>query len=119
YERAALLRDVHNSLDWLHRSLARLRVARKKYSFVYPVESASGRTYWLAVSRGQIRYGAFAPRCERTRRTWRKWLGRLYARPFQPQATGAEDVEMLLLITSWFRRFPGELTRIVKPRAAR
>jgi excinuclease ABC subunit C len=119
YERAAMLRDIHNSLHWLHRSLTRLRVARRKFSFVYPVKSPSGRTYWLAVSRGQIRYGAFAPRCERTRRSWRRWLKRLYPRPFPQQATGAEDVEMLLLITSWFRRFPGELERVMKPRAAR
>jgi hypothetical protein len=32
---------------------------------------------------------------------------------------GAEDVEMLLLITSWFRRFPGELECVIKPRQAR
>jgi excinuclease ABC subunit C len=119
YERAAMLRDIRASLDWLHRSLTRLRVARRKFSFVYPVQSASGRTYWLAVARGQIRYGAFAPRCERTRRSWRRWLARLYPRSFQPQATGPEDVEMLLLIRSWFRRFPGEIKQVLKPRAAR
>jgi hypothetical protein len=32
---------------------------------------------------------------------------------------GAEDVEMLLLVTSWFRRFPGELARVLRPREAR
>lgn len=119
YERAAMLRDIRSSLEWLHRSLTRLRTARRKFSFLYPVQSASGRAYWLAVSRGQIRYGAYAPRCERTRRSWRRWLKRLYPRPVRPQAIGAEDVEMLLLITSWFRRFPGELERVMKPRAAR
>jgi excinuclease ABC subunit C len=119
YERAGILRDVRASLDWLHRSLARLRVARRKFSFVYPVQAAGGRSYWLAVSRGQIRYGAFAPRSEQSRRSWRKWLKRLYPRPFQPQAMGAEDVEMLLLVTSWFRRFPSELKQVLKPRVAR
>jgi excinuclease ABC subunit C len=119
YERAAMLRDIRSSLDWLHRSLTRLRTARRKYSFVYPVQSECGRTYWLAVSRGQVRYGSFAPRCERSRRSWLRWLKRLYPLPFQPQAMGAEDVEMLLLITSWFRRFPGELECVIKPRQAR
>jgi excinuclease ABC subunit C len=119
FERAAVLRDVLASLDWLHSALARLRTARRKFSFVYPVKAAGGRTYWLAVSRGQIRYGAFAPRSERTRRSWRKWLARTYPRPTHAQAMGAEDVEMLLLVTSWFRRFPSELKRIVKPREAR
>jgi excinuclease ABC subunit C len=119
YERAAMLRDVSASLDWLHTSLARLRVARRKFSFVYPVQAAGGRTYWLAISRGQIRYGAFAPQSVRTRRSWRKWLANIYPRPFQAQAMGAEDVEMLLLVTAWFRRFPSELKRVLKPRAAR
>ncbi|MEX2142929.1 MAG: GIY-YIG nuclease family protein [Pirellulales bacterium] len=119
YERAAMLRDVSASLDWLHGSLARLRVARRKFSFLYPVQAASGRTYWLAISRGQIGYGAFAPHSDRTRRSWRKWLTRIYPRPFQPQSIGAEDVEMLLLVTSWFRRFPDELKRVLKPRVAR
>jgi excinuclease ABC subunit C len=119
YERAAILRDIRTSLKWLHRSLTRLRVARRRFSFVYPVNSTSGRTYWLAVSRGQIRYGAFAPQSEKTRRSWRKCLARFYPRPFQPQTMGAEDVEMLLLITSWFRRFPGELKQVLKPRDAR
>ena len=119
YERAAMLRDIFASLDWLHDSLARLRIARRKYSFIYPVQAANGRTYWLAISRGQIRYGAFAPHSERTRRVWRRWLTKIYPRPFQAQAMGAEDVEMLLLVTAWFRRFPSELKRVLKPRDAR
>jgi excinuclease ABC subunit C len=119
FERAAMLRDIFASLDWLHDALGRLRTARRKFSFVYPVQAANGRTYWLAISRGQIRYGAFAPHCDRTRSAWRKWLAKIYPRPFQPQAMGAEDVELLLLVTSWFRRFPGELKRVLKPRAAR
>ena len=119
YERAAMLRDIFASLNWLHDSLARLRIARRKFSFVYPVQAAGGRTYWLAIARGQIRYGAFAPSSDRTRRSWRKWLAKIYARPFRPQAMGAEDVEMLLLVTSWFRRFPSELKHVLKPRDAR
>jgi excinuclease ABC subunit C len=119
FERAALARDVWHSLDWLERSLKRLRVARRKYSFVYPVETDSGKRYWLAVLRGQIRYGALAPQSARARRTWRKKLREIYAQPCHAKATGREDVEMLLLITSWFRRFPKELSRVLKPRIAR
>jgi excinuclease ABC subunit C len=119
FERAAMLRDIFASLDWLHGSLARLRVARRKFSFVYPVSAANGRSYWLSISRGQIRYGAFAPHSDRTRRAWRKRLAKIYPRPFQPQAADAEDVEMLLLVTSWFRRFPDELKRVLTPRSAR
>jgi excinuclease ABC subunit C len=119
FERAALARDIWHSLDWLDRSLRRLRVARRKYSFVYPVETDRGRTYWLAIRRGQIRYGALAPQSARARRTWRKRLRQIYARPCDATAAGGEDVEMLLLITSWFRRFPKELGHVLKPRTAR
>jgi excinuclease UvrABC nuclease subunit len=119
FERAALVRDIWHSLDWLDRSLRRLRVARRKYSFVYPVETDRGRTYWLAILRGQIRYGALAPQSARARRVWRNRLRQIYATPSQAQPAGGEDVEMLLLITSWFRRFPKELERVLKPRTAK
>jgi excinuclease ABC subunit C len=119
FERAALLRDVFHSLDWLDRSLRRLRVARKKYSFVYSVKTDRGHRYWLAVQRGQIRYGALSPRCEKERRRWRSRLKQIYAPSNRAHTTGGEDVEMLLLVTSWFRRFPKELSRTLKPTAAR
>jgi excinuclease ABC subunit C len=119
YERAEVLRCVWESIDWLHRSLERLRLARQQFSFVYPVRTTSGRTYWLAVSRGQIKYGALSPRCERSGGRWRKQLKQLYPAPDAPQGAVAEDVEMLLLVTSWFRRFPSELERVMTPAAAR
>jgi excinuclease ABC subunit C len=119
FERAAMLRDIAASLDWLSRSLVRLRNARKRYSFIYPVDTSNRRRYWIAIARGQIRGGGFAPSCARSGRLWRKRLAQIYPRRFTSQITAHEDVEMLLLVSSWFRRFPSELARVVKPRQAR
>lgn len=119
YERAAMFRDQWESLDWLNRSLARLRDARRRYSFVYPVRAANGRPYWLAIARGQIKHAGFAPRCEHSSRSWKRRLKRIYstgARSLRPEP---EDVEMLLLITAWFRRFPDELKTTLTPAKAR
>ncbi len=119
FERAAMNRDILSSLEWLHASLKRLRVARRKYSFVYPVRTGNGRRYWLAISRGQIRYGGSAPGSEESRRSWRGRLGRLYSRTSRSRSIEPEDVEMLLLVTAWFRRFPRELNQVIKPGRAR
>jgi excinuclease ABC subunit C len=118
FERAAMLRDIWASLDWLDGSLTRLRVARQKYSFVYPVTTADGRAYWLAISRGQMQCGALAPRCAHSSRFWRQRLKRVFRGPFRPQVAAPEDVDMLLLVTAWFRRFPAELAHVIRPRAA-
>jgi excinuclease ABC subunit C len=117
YERAAMLRDIWTSLDWLHRSLDRLRTARDRLSFVYPVIRADGREYWFALRRGQIKHAALAPHNHATARRWRAKLRTIYARrgraPPEP-----EDVEMLYLIAAWFRRFPHELAMAIPPKRA-
>ena len=118
YERAGMFRDMLASLDWLNRSLDRLRTARERYSFVYPVTAANGREYWFALRRGQIKHAAFAPRDEHTARRWRQQLRKIYART-APKLPEPEDVEMLYLIGAWFRRFPDELSRVIRPEVAR
>ncbi len=118
YERAGMFRDVLASLDWLNRSLDRLRTARERYSFVYPVTAANGREYWFALRRGQIKHAAFAPRDEYTARRWRQQLRKIYARTAK-KPPEPEDVEMLYLIGAWFRRFPDELSRAIRPEVAR
>jgi excinuclease ABC subunit C len=118
YERAAMLRDIWAALDWLNRSLDRLRTARERYSFIYPVTAANGREYWFAMRRGQIKHASFAPRDEATAQRWREKLRAIYARR-APQLPAPEDAEMLFLIAAWFRRFPDELTRAIPPETAR
>jgi excinuclease ABC subunit C len=117
FERAAMLRDVWSSLDWLNRSLDRLRTARDRLSFIYPVTAANGREYWFALRRGQIKHAALAPRDDATARRWRKILRKMYSK--RTQALPApEDVEMLYLIAAWFCRNPEELARAIPPKAA-
>jgi excinuclease UvrABC nuclease subunit len=118
YERAGMFRDTLASLDWLHRSLDRLRTARESSSFVYPVTAANGREYWFALRRGQIKHAAFAPRDEQAARRWRQQLRKIYART-APKLPAPEDVDMLYLIGAWFRRFPDELSRAIRPEVAR
>jgi excinuclease ABC subunit C len=54
FERAAALRDKLETLHWLHVHLARLRVARERYSFVYPVAGEDGEDRWYLIHRGRV-----------------------------------------------------------------
>ncbi len=115
YERAAALRDRLAPLQWLASRLERLRHARERMSFVYPV---SGTTWYLihgartvaavpaptdAGSKEHARHAIEAAfRAERA-----AWLREAY-----------EHADGMMLVLAWFRKHPGELKRTLTPRAA-
>lgn len=112
FEKAALYRDVWSTLDWLADRLQRLRSARGEFSFVYSVSSNRGRRYWIALRQGQVVAGARAPVDERSARNWQSRLQRLYAPDREvPPPQWSEDLEVLMLVVSWFRQRPRELAR--------
>ncbi|MDZ4820859.1 MAG: GIY-YIG nuclease family protein [Planctomycetota bacterium] len=119
FERAAMIRDIWQSIDWLHRSLDRLRQARQNYSFIYPVPLPRRGMFWFLFRRGQLVTGAAAPRNEQTAH---RWLMRIDSTaPQTPVAAGIdptkpatdEDQELLMLTAAWFRKYPDELARTI------
>jgi excinuclease ABC subunit C len=98
YERAAALRDRLEALEWLARHLERLRRAAS-CSFVYPLAGVDGATLWYAVRGGRVR-AAFR---EEPTAAALAALG--------PTADGpptADEVDGVLLVAGWFRRYPQE-----------
>ena len=54
FERAAALRDKRAALQWLSDHLERLRQARDRHSFAYPLPGRDGREWWYLIRRGLV-----------------------------------------------------------------
>ena len=116
YEEAAVLRDQREALESLHEQLLRFREAKRRYSFIYPVPGREGGCLWYLVRRGQVCLAIDEPHDRETAGECLAAIERIYVRGTPPvnQAT-REDVEMTLLVASWFRSRPDELQRAFPP----
>ena len=111
FERAARWLEKFEALEWLFGALARLRAAVEGLSFVYAVEDGSGesddRVY--LVRHGIVRAEAPWPRTPLERQAFAAEIAR-HAAPEQPApaARSTPEMDQLLLVMSWFRRYPEE-----------
>jgi excinuclease ABC subunit C len=112
YERAGTLRDKLKRLEALRGQFARLRFAIETLSFVYtvPGQDADDRVY--LIRRGRVRAETSVPRDPASAGT----LLRLIDDVFTPAERDSgqiptHEIDELLLLSSWFRRFPDELER--------
>jgi excinuclease ABC subunit C len=112
FERAASYRDKLGRLEALREQFGRLRFAVEKLSFVYTVKGYEGEDRVYIVKRGVVRAELDKPRT-----SWqRQKLNRLAEEMFsakEPTTTSVptHEIDELLLLSSWFRRFPKEMTR--------
>lgn len=104
FERAALLRDKWSALSHLHHQLDRLRQANARGTELYPVASGDGTTTWYVLHAGRAIAGlANEPTAEQAARL---------VRARQGVATLADQVAQILLLSAWFRRQAGEVSRV-------
>ena len=112
YERAAVLRDKLKRLEALRGQFGRLRFAVETLSFVYTVPGYDGEDRVYLVRRGRVRAELDRPA---TAADATRLLG-LIDEVFTPAERNTaqiptHEIDELLLLSSWFRRFPGELER--------
>lgn len=112
YERAAVLRDKLKRLEALRGQFARLRFAVETLSFVYTVPGFEGEDRVYLIRRGRVRAELERPS---TAADATRLLG-LIDEVFTPVERNTSqipthEIDELLLLSSWFRRFPGELER--------
>ena len=118
FERAAALRDRLEVLTWLHGHLERLRQLREGQSFVYPVRGGEGGEVWYLIHQGRVAASRPAPSPETAART-AAMIEALYRRRFPPGAALAgNEVDGVLLVAAWFRRYPEERGRVLAPEQA-
>jgi excinuclease ABC subunit C len=118
FERAAVLRDKLQRLEGLREQFGRLRFAVETLSFVYTVPGHDGDDRLYVIRRGQVRAEHPAPRTSADRSRIRSLVDDIF-KPVE-RVTGSvppHEIDELLLLSSWFRRFPQELDRTQPPTA--
>ena len=91
---------------------ARLRYAVETLSFVYTVPGAEGSDRHYLIRRGRVCAEHEAPRSARERRRIAAELDAIFTPPERDSAAiPTHEIDELLLLSSWFRRFPDELER--------
>jgi excinuclease ABC subunit C len=110
FERAAAFRDKLNRLDVLREQFSRLRFAVETLSFVYTVPGYDGKDRVYIVKRGVVRAEAAKPRSKVQRARLQQLVEGIFSNGDPPTAAvPTHEIDELLLLSSWFRRFPDEM----------
>jgi excinuclease ABC subunit C len=120
FERAAFLRDRVQPLRWLLDKLAQLHKVRTEYSFVYPVTGGGGEVLWYAIHGGRTIAVGVPPRTADDARATAKMIEAVYDGPGVDQRAleSYEHIDGMLIVASWFRRFPKERGKVLSPEEA-
>jgi excinuclease ABC subunit C len=115
FERAAAVRDKLHRLEDLKEQFFRFRFAVETLSFVYTVPGYGGDDRVYLIRRGRVRAERPAPRTARARATLTRLVNQVFGSAERDTAqVPTHEVDELLLLSSWFRRFPDELERTVR-----
>jgi excinuclease ABC subunit C len=113
FERAASLRDKLQRLEILREQFSRLRFAVEELSFVYTVKGYDKDDRVYLVKRGVVRAELPKPRTSSQRARLKKLASDSFGTPTEKPALSVptHEIDELLLLSSWFRRFPAEMTK--------
>ena len=110
FERAAVLRDKLHRLEALREQFIRFRFAVETLSFVYNVQGHEGDDRVYLIRRGRVRAEMSAPRTPLERAQLGRMVDEVFGRTERETAQiPTHEIDELLLLSSWFRRFPKEL----------
>jgi len=112
FERAATLRDKLARLQALRGQFARLRFAVETLSFVYTVPGLDGEDRVYLIRRGTVRAEHARPITASDAMSMLTSINEVFGgqEPASAQIP-THEIDELLLLSSWFRRFPSELQR--------
>jgi excinuclease ABC subunit C len=112
FERAAVLRDKFRRLEALRGQFGRLRFAIETLSFTYSVPGFDGDDRVYLIRRGRVRAETAQPRTASDAVALMSLIDDVYT-PVERDSTQipTHEIDELLLLSSWFRRFPTELER--------
>lgn len=120
FERAAALRDQSTDLTWFAEQLARLRHAQEAMSFVYPLLGWDGLGRWYLIHGARVLAALPAPQNAETARTAIEMLDAVYAgKRLDKLLVPYEHHDGRLIVMQWFRQFPRERRKALRPDQAR
>lgn len=111
FERAASYRDKYQRLEALRDRFGRLRFAVESLSFLYTVPGTDGKDRVYVIRRGRVRAELDAPASTADRSTLDELLAQIFGDATTGMQVPSHEIDELLLLSSWFRRFPHELDR--------
>ena len=112
FERAGSIRDKLRRLEELREQFIRFRFAVETLSFVYTVPGYDGDDRVYLIRRGRVRGDYALPRSEPDRARLLEMVGDVFHPVERDSAqVPSHEIDELLLLSSWFRRFPKELDR--------
>ncbi|HSU93403.1 MAG TPA: UvrB/UvrC motif-containing protein [Gemmatimonadaceae bacterium] len=115
FERAASMRDKLQRLEALKQQFLRFRFAVETLSFVYTVPGFDGEDRVYLIRRGRVRAEDIPPQSERDHRRLAHLTEAVYGTAERETTQiPTHEIDELLLLSSWFRRFPGELARTMR-----
>ena len=112
FERAGSLRDKLKRLEDLRQQFIKFRYAVETLSFVYTVPGYNGEDRVYLIRRGRVRGEQELPRTDPERARLLEMVEGVF-NPSERESAQlpSHEVDELLLLSSWFRRFPRELDR--------
>lgn len=112
FERAAIFRDKLSRLEALREQFDRLRFAVETLSFVYNVNGCDGRDRTYVIKRGIVRAELETPTTRTARAAMRRLVDDIFGDNSAPSSSiPTHEIDELLLLSSWFRKFPEEMQR--------
>ena len=111
YERAGAYRDKLNRLEALRDQFGRLRFAVESLSFTYRVTGYDGAERLYVIRRGRVRAEMDAPTTTDDHARLESMLAEIFSDAVEGMQVPSHEIDELLLLSSWFRRFPAELER--------
>jgi len=111
FERAAAYRDKLHRLEALRTRFGRLRFAVEALSFVYTVPGTDGTDRVYVIRRGRVRAEMDAPANADEQSALERMLNEVFADAVDGMQVPSHEIDELLLLSSWFSRFPRELDR--------
>jgi excinuclease ABC subunit C len=115
FERAASMRDKLQRLEALKQQFLRFRFAVETLSFIYTVPGYDGEDRVYLIRRGRVRAEDIPPQAARDHRRLAHLTEAVYGTAERETTQiPTHEIDELLLLSSWFRRFPAELARTVR-----
>jgi excinuclease ABC subunit C len=111
FERAAAYRDKLQRLQDLRERFGRLRFAVESLSFLYTVPGNDGKDRVYVIRRGRVRGEMEAPGNAGEQSALDAMLSETFGDATDGIRVPSHEIDELLLLSSWFRRFPRELDR--------
>jgi excinuclease ABC subunit C len=113
FERAAMVRDKWQALQWLHRHIDRWRQTREQEAYIYPVAGVNCPDTWYLIQGGRVVAALPSPRNDDERRAIARKIDKLHRKrkKTSPGPVPADEVDSVLLVAAWFRKHPGETAR--------